>query len=124
VYLEYVTVRGPLEDLDPMTWLVAGRLRDRFETAMLGAIGALHDWLSAMRHTAGVDPRTPLEREALHATLAALIGALPSFSVGHGPEHHYRPRDQARVCVQLEMLSAGMERHRQAALHPSAAPFR
>jgi hypothetical protein len=79
-YLGYISARWHLEDLDPMTWLIAGRLRDRFETAMLAAIGAVNDWLGQSQRSEP-DPRMPLERERIHETLAQLISSLPTFSV-------------------------------------------
>lgn len=122
-YLGFISARWHLEDLDPMTWLVAGRLRDRFETAMLAAIGAVGDWLWQSQHPQ-LDPRMPVERERLHETLAQLIGSLPTFSVSLGWECHYRVEDLQRICGQLQALVAGVERHRQAALHPPVTPFR
>lgn len=124
VYLGFVTAHWSLEELDPMTWLLAGRLRDRFETAMLAAIGAMHDWVGTPPPFVGVDPRTGLEHESIRATLAELIGSLPTFSVDLGRECHYRERALQRICVQLGMLSAAVERQRQTALHPPPAPFR
>ena len=122
-YLGYISARRCLEDLDPMTWLIAGRLRDRFETAMLAAIGAVDDWLGHSQRSEP-DPRMPIERERIHETLALLIGSLPPFSVSLGWECHYRVEDLQRIFEQLEALGAGVERHRQAALHPPLMPFR
>lgn len=122
-YLGFISARWHLEDLDPMTWLIAGRLRDRFETALLAAIGAVHDWMAQSQHPEH-DPRMPVERERLHATLAQLIGSLPAFSVSLGWECHYRVEVLQRIQAQLQALGAGVERHRQAALHPPLTPFR
>lgn len=122
-YLGFISARWHLEDLDPMTWIIAGRLRDRFETAMLAAIGAVHDWL-AQAQPPELDPRLPSERERLRETLAQLIRSLPTFSVSLGWECHYGLEDLQRIRGQLQALGAGMERHRQTALHPPVAPFR
>jgi len=121
-YLAFIGARWHLEDLDPMTWLVAGHLRDRFETAMLTAIGAVHDWLGD--RAASIDARTVVEHERLRDTVAELIGSLPTFSESLGWECHYRMATLQRIRGQLQALVAGVERHRQAALHPPAAPFR
>lgn len=121
-YLGFIGPRWRNEDLDAMTWLIAGHLRDRFETAMLAAIGAVHDWLGSQ--TASVDARIVVEREQLRETLGELIGSLPTFGEGVGWECHYRRGDLRRIRGQLAALLAGVERHRQAALHPPAAPFR
>ena len=124
-YLAFIAARWHIESLDPMTWIIAGRLRDRFETALLGAIGAVKDWLAEHEaQIAGLDPRTLVERERLRETLAELIGSLPAFSSGLGWECHYRVENMERIGVQLAALAAGVERHRQAALHPPTAPFR
>jgi hypothetical protein len=122
-YLGFVAAHWHLEELDPMTWLLAGRLRDRFETAMLAAIGALYDWVGTPSR-GGIDPRAQLEHEGIRTTLTALIGSLPTFSVDLGPECHYREGALQRICVQLGVLSAAVERQRQAALHPPPTPFR
>jgi hypothetical protein len=124
-YHAFIGVRRHLEDLDPMTWLVAGHLRDRFETAMLAAIGAVDDWLDEQATSTGIiDAGAAVERERLRETLAELIGSLPAFSAGVGWEHHYRIASLQRLQGRLETLAAGVERHRQVALHPPAAPFR
>ncbi len=123
-YLGFIAARWHLEDLDPMTWLIAGRLRDRFETSMLHAIGALNDWLGDPTQAAGIDARAMVERERLRETLGELIGSLPTFSVTLGWECHYRVEDLHRICARLDRLSAGVDRHRQVALHPPTAPFR
>lgn len=122
-YLGFISARRHIEDLDPMTWIIAGRLRDRFETALLAAIGAVHDWMAQSQHPE-LDPHMPVERERLHATLAQLIGSLPTFSISVGWECHYRVKDLQRIQGQLQALGAGVERHRQAALHPPFMPFR
>lgn len=121
-YLAFIGPRWRNEDLDAMSWLIAGHMRNRFETAMLAAIGAVHDWLG--EPAASIDARTIVERERLRETLAELIGSLPSFGEGSGWECHYRVADLQRLREQLAALLAGVERHRQAALHPPAAPFR
>lgn len=123
VYLGFVAAHWRLEELDPMTWLLAGRLRDRFETAMLGAIGALYDWVGTPS-LGGIDPRAQLEHERIRATLTDLIGSLPTFSVDLGRACHYREGALQRICGQLGVLSAAVERQRQTALHPPPAPFR
>jgi hypothetical protein len=122
-YLGFVAARWHLDELDPMTWLVAGRLRDRFETAMLDAIGALHDWLGSAPPFV-VDPRGALERERIRETLTELVRSLPTFPVDLGRGCHYPERDLSRICGQLGTLAAAIERHRQAALHPPPSPFR
>jgi hypothetical protein len=124
-YHAFIGVRGHLEDLDPMTWLVAGHLRDRFETTMLAAVGAVDDWLRQQAASATmIDARASVEHERLRETLAELIGSLPTFSASVGWEHHYRIADLQRLQGRLEVLAVGVERHRQVALHPPAAPFR
>lgn len=122
-YFGFVAARWHLDELDPMSWLVAGRLRDRFETAMLDAIGALHDWLGSLPPH-GVDPHASLERERIRETLVELVRSLPTFPVDLGRECHYHEQDLARICGQLGTLSAAIERHRQSALHPPPSPFR
>lgn len=123
-YFGFVAARWHLDDLDPMTWLVAGRLRDRFETTMLDAIGALHDWLGSPPQPAVADPRGPFERERIRETLTELVRALPTFPVDLGRECHYCARELELICDRLGTLAASIERHRQAALHPPPAPFR
>jgi hypothetical protein len=123
-YLGFIAKRWHLEDLDPITWLVAGRLRDRFETSVLAAMGAVQDWLGAQPCPAGPDPRAQLEREGIRETMAELVGTLPTFPVDLGRECHYRVSELERICRQLCSLAAGVDRHRQAADHPPPSPYR
>lgn len=124
-YAGFIAARWQIEDLDPMTWILAGRLRDRFETALLAAIGAVDDWLTEQEtRVASLDARTHVERERLRDRLARLIGSLPTFSSGLGWEHHYRVDVLHRIRGELEALSTGVDRHQQVVLHPPTAPFR
>jgi hypothetical protein len=124
-YAGFLAARWQIEDLDPMTWILAARLRDRFETALLSAIGAVDDWLAEQEsHVASLDARTLVERERLRERLARLIGSLPTFSAGLGWEHHYRVEVLERIRGELDTLAVGVHRHRQVVLHPPTAPFR
>jgi hypothetical protein len=123
-YLHFIAARWHLEDLDPITWLVAGRLRDRFEASVLAAIGAMHDWLGAQPYPAGPDPRAQLERERISETMADLVGTLPTFPIDLNRECHYRVSELERICRQLCSLTAGVDRHRQTADHPPSSPYR
>lgn len=124
-YAGFIAARWSIEDLDPMTWILAARLRDRFETALLAAIGAVDDWLTEQEsRVASLDARTLVERERLRDRLARLIGSLPTFCAGLGWEHHYRVGVLERIRDELEALAASVDRHRQVVLHPPTAPFR
>jgi len=139
-YLGAIATRWSSGELDPMASLLAGRLRDRFETAMLAAIEAVRDWLSATARPVGSarphapgrlpghlgDPRTELERERIHEELGSLIAALPTFPhhVDLGPRCHYRVGELQWICLRLRSLAARVDRHERIALLPPTSPYR
>lgn len=123
-YLGVLAAPWHAGDLDPVAGLLAGHLRDRFETSVLGAIEAVRDWLSTAPPPA--DPRVAAERERIRETLASLIATLPTFPSDRdlGPDCHYRVAELEHVDALLRSLSTSLRRQRLAVEQPPTSPYR